>query len=115
MGLIYSPFPMLNYLLVSLVVLYIFYFLYVSIRRYAVQSDLQVTVCPIAKEKREKKRKKLFYSPSPMLNYLLVSLVDLYIFILCTYQYVDMLSSQIGMYQDAQSRIKKRKKRGKKS
>ena len=53
-----------------------------------------------------------FYSPFPMLNYLLVSLVD-FLF-LCTYQYVDMLSSQIGMYQDAQSR-KKKKKRGKKA
>ena len=42
-----------------------------------------------------------FYSPFPMLNYLLVSLVD-FLF-LCTYQYVDMLSSQIGIYQDAQS------------
>ena len=48
-----------------------------------------------------------------MLNYLLVSLVD-FLF-LCTYQYVDMLSSQIGMYQDAQLRKIKKKKKEEKS
>ena len=75
---------MLNYLLVSLRFVH-FLFLYVSIRRYAAQSDFHVTVCPIAKERKgEKKKKKkkkkkgkkkkkkkkekikLFYSPFPI-------------------------------------------------